>query len=414
MNADDRNRILREVSAAGSCSRPVRLRGDVVNLTTGEATERRLKVACKDRRSSVCPACSERYETDAWIIAATGLNGGKGMPDSVATLPRLFVTVTAPSFGAVHTISDRGTCVTEIKGARCAHGVASQCPVRHESSDPQLGHPLCDLCFDADGAILWNAHASRLWSLTIQQARRNLAAEASLSQRKARDSVTFHYLKVVELQRRGLVHFHALVRLDERDASIGVSIEQLSRALRQSIANVVLEDSSKEYRWGRVIDIQDLGLSGQDVRSVATYLAKYVTKSAAGSLELAFRFRSRREIRQVEDSHLRRLALAAWDLSAEQECEKFALRRHAHTLGYRGQFITKSQAYSTTFGALREARAAFMSPGPDDDGHEYTYRYDGRGYDDERSAELAEVLARLDRQRRVETRKIAKAGHDDD
>ena len=55
-----------------------------------------------------------------------------------------------------------------------------------------------------------------------------------------------------------------------------------------------------------------------------------------------------------------------------------------------------------------------MAPGPDDDGHESTYIYDGRGYDDERSSELADVLARLDRQRRIETRKEAKESHDDD
>ena len=415
MNPDDRNRILREVTMAGSCSHPVRLRGDVVNLTTGEAFERRLKVACKDRRSSVCPACSERYETDAWIIAATGLNGGKGMPESVATLPRLFITVTAPSFGPVHTINDRGSCVADRNSTRCAHGVATRCSIRHQTDDPNLGRPLCDLCFDAAGAVLWNAHASRLWSLTVQQARRNLAAEAGLTQRQARTRVTFHYLKVVELQRRGLVHFHALVRLDERNGSVGVGIEELSRALRNSISNVVLEDSGQEYRWGRVVDVQDLGLSGQDVRGVATYLAKYVTKTAAGSLELAFRFRSRRQIRQVvADPHLRRLALAAWDLSSEPECQKLALRQHAHTLGYRGHFITKSRAYSTTFGALRDARAAFMAVGLDDDGHESTYIYDGRGYDDERSSELADVLARLDRQRRIETRKGVKESHDDD
>jgi len=400
---------------AGSCSHPIRLRGELINLATGELTEQALKVACKDRRASVCPACSERYAIDAWIIAASGINGGKGVPESVASLPRIFVTVTAPSFGAVHTITKRGTCATNARGSRCPHGVSSSCPIRHQPKDSQLGHPLCDACFDAEGAILWNAHSSRLWSRTIQQARRNLAAEAGLSQRAARTGVTFHYLKVVELQRRGLVHFHALVRLDEVAVSVELSTGQLSQALRRAISNVMLEDSGREYRWGRVVDVQDLGLSDRDVRSVATYLAKYVTKTASGSLELAYRFRTRRQIRgAVEDPHLKRLATAAWDLSFEPEYERLALRRHAHTLGYRGHFITKSRHYSTTFGALRDVRAAFMAPSPDNDGYQTSYTYSGRGYDDERSTELAGVLAELNRQRRIEVRRHVKGADNDE
>ena len=32
------------------------------------------------------------------------------------------------------------------------------------------------------------------------------------------------------------------------------------------------------------------------------------------------------------------------------------LARHAHRLGFGGHFLTKSRRYSTTFGALRDAR----------------------------------------------------------
>jgi hypothetical protein len=33
---------------------------------------------------------------------AAGLRGGKGIPDSVESHPKVFATFTAPSFGAVH------------------------------------------------------------------------------------------------------------------------------------------------------------------------------------------------------------------------------------------------------------------------------------------------------------------------
>ena len=74
---------------------------------TGEVSERDLRVACKDRREVICPACSYLYRADTWILVSTGLVGGKGTPAVVGTHPRLFVTLTAPSFsGAVHTIRD--------------------------------------------------------------------------------------------------------------------------------------------------------------------------------------------------------------------------------------------------------------------------------------------------------------------
>jgi len=37
----------------------------------------------------------------------------------------------------------------------------------------------------------------------------------------------------------------------------------------------------------------------------------------------------------------------------------YRLRRHAHGLGYGGHFLSKSQRYSTSFSALKAARAAW-------------------------------------------------------
>ena len=39
--------------------------------------------------------------------------------------------------------------------------------------------------------------------------------------------------------------------------------------------------------------------------------------------------------------------------------ESYRLRRHAHGLGYGGHFLSKSQRYSTSFSALKAARAAW-------------------------------------------------------
>jgi len=59
---------------------------------------------CGNRRESVCPACSDRYAADAFHLLSAGLAGGdKDVPISVADRRRVLLTLTAPSFGAVHT-----------------------------------------------------------------------------------------------------------------------------------------------------------------------------------------------------------------------------------------------------------------------------------------------------------------------
>ena len=64
--------------------------------------------ACGTRRESRCPSCAATYRADAYQLLAAGLKGGKGVPETVAAHPRLFVTFTAPSFGRVHTPQGAG------------------------------------------------------------------------------------------------------------------------------------------------------------------------------------------------------------------------------------------------------------------------------------------------------------------
>ena len=99
---------------AAACTRPVRLRGEFrhIDAATGEL---RLTVPtigmpdgviykpCGNRRTSVCPACAETYRRDAYQLIRAGLAGGKGITPEVAAHPAVFVTLTAPSFGPVHT-----------------------------------------------------------------------------------------------------------------------------------------------------------------------------------------------------------------------------------------------------------------------------------------------------------------------
>ena len=417
MNAEERSRLVREVELAGSCSHPIRLSGEMVNTATGEVATSSLRIACKDRRQVVCPSCSYTYKADAWILVSSGLIGGKGTPEAVGAHPRLFVTVTAPSFGSVHTIKAQGGCVTVRNphgrdGSRrviCPHGNDELCRVRHSERDPDLGRPLCVECFDYEGAVLWNAHASMLWNNSIQGIRRSLAEAGGLNQKSLRTVAQVHYLKVAEMQRRGLVHLHVILRADgpeslEDDPPSWLTPEVLMSNARRALTRACAQGAEgEEYKWGARLDIKDLGVDKSDTTKIPSYVAKYAIKTTDGTRDLARRFHARRQIvALIDDPHTRRLALTAWDLDQRAPLESLHLKNHAHNFGFTGQLITKSRGYSTTFAALRNARAEYMRTRNEGDPIEGTFRYEGRGYDDPRGTELAELFFNMKRELREE------------
>ncbi|MHA6805014.1 replication initiator [Salinifilum ghardaiensis] len=127
-----------KVQATGGCLNPVHLSGRwaITDATTGAAlkeTRGQILAPCGNRRESVCPACSDRYAADAFHLLRSGLAGGsKGVPEEVSGKPRLFVTLTAPSFGPVH---NRPTTKTG-KPRPC------RCGTSHHEADSRLGQPL--------------------------------------------------------------------------------------------------------------------------------------------------------------------------------------------------------------------------------------------------------------------------------
>src|SRR5450759_3426505 len=153
-NPDRFTRWEQLVAQTGYCSHPVRLHGRVtaVDRATGEAApmyesagepDGVLLTACGNRRENVCPTCSATYRADTWQLVAAGLRGGKGIPATVTAHPRLFVTVTAPSFGAVHSSRQvrhgAQVCRPRTRRKLCPHGQPVGCAVRHGADDTVLG-----------------------------------------------------------------------------------------------------------------------------------------------------------------------------------------------------------------------------------------------------------------------------------
>ena len=92
--------------SVGFCANPIHLTG-VDRL----GRERAVFTRCNNRRAIVCPSCSDLYARDTWQLVHAGCHGGHhDIPAAVADHPQVFVTLTAPSFGPVHSSSESEVC----------------------------------------------------------------------------------------------------------------------------------------------------------------------------------------------------------------------------------------------------------------------------------------------------------------
>ncbi len=359
-----RERWLEQVRRTGACRHPIRLRGvvcrgDEVVYSTAEEPDAALMVRCGNRREAHCPSCAHEYRGDMWQLVYAGLAGGrKGVPESVAGHPQVFATLTAPSFGAVHTIRDDGR--------------ACRCGRRHDDGDPELGCAIDPASYDYEGAVLWNWHAPALWNRFVIELGRVLAAHAGMSECAWRQLVRVAYAKVAEFQARGLVHLHAVVRLDGAEdrampPGVAVSPAELCAAIRKAAADVHLDGDAGDgetvkLRFGKQLDTRVL--TGADdgaqlsAGKVAGYVAKYSCKSSHEQITSRDAEPDSWRKKGVPE-HLIEMAAAALRLSERDGLRRIA--RWVHMLGFRGHFVTKSRGYSTTLGELRAARAAYRA-----------------------------------------------------
>ncbi|MER5449050.1 replication initiator [Streptomyces sp. NPDC002764] len=374
-------RWLEQITATGGCSHPIHLSGFTTTLdgTTGEILRHydtrsepgeRLLVRCRNRRATLCPTCSRLHAGDTFHLVRAGLLGGKNVPATVRNRPRLFVTLTAPSFGAVHRSGD--ACRPRRDGGRCEHGRPLGCGTLHAPDAPAVGRPLCADCYDYTAHVLWHAHASKLWDRFVIDVRRRLASSVGLVQSHFARHARLSFARVAEYQRRAAVHVHAVVRLDgpagpgDEPPPWGTA-ELLAHVVRASARRVLVVApyshalGEMTLRWGAQVDARPLHADGDgpDDDAVAAYVAKYVTKGASETgAGVDHRLTSWSDIEFAPVSeHVRTLMRTCWRLGGLPEYASLRLRDWAHALGYRGHVLTKSRAYSTTYAALRAERS---------------------------------------------------------
>ncbi|MEY9871208.1 hypothetical protein ABH931_000673 [Streptacidiphilus sp. MAP12-33] len=385
----DLPRLMEQLHRTGGCANPIHLQGTktLINRKGGQVLStysthdepgHQLKVACGNRRASRCPACSRTYSADTYHLIRAGLVGddSKDVSATVRDCPRVFATLTAPSFGPVHNRPEHGRC---------------RCGRQHPEGDALLGTPLDPDRYDYAGAVLWNNYAPELWRRFTIYLFRVMARMSGLTQKEFKATAKLAFGKVAEYQKRGAVHFHAVIRLDgwagpgttpPRWATVAL----LERAIRAAVRRVTVSldpvdakparregakripavpaQPARDLEWGEQVDVRPIRAFGDGSeiteQAVASYVAKYATKAAEATQSVDRRLHAVEDL-DVHDlpDHTRRLIETCWELDRAYPGRRLA--QWSHMLGFRGHFSSKSPTYSTTLGALRQARADYRA-----------------------------------------------------
>lgn len=238
------------------------------------------------------------------------------------------------------------------------------------------------------------------------------------------------FVKVAEFQRRAVVHFHGLIRLDAPDDGfepprLSITADELADAIREAASLVRLtvdmpDGTGLILRFGEQNDTQVInsGLPGElTPERAAAYIAKYSTK-AADDFGLTDRQITLDALSRLGvNDHVARVVRTCWQLGGDESYG--GLRRWLHMLGFRGHFASKSRRYSTTLGALRGERRAYRQRQAAEqarellDGQETTlvvstWEFAGTGYLTTGDAALALSSAARARERRAAARDAAR------
>ena len=232
-------------------------------------------------------------------------------------------------------------------------------------------------------------------------------------------------MKVAEYQARGVVHFHAIIRLDApgdawQPPGPAFTAAMLCDAIGQAAATAAITTDprpgcpARTLRFGRQTDARpvrhggDLPGTGRalSVQAVANYIAKYATKALDAPGIPDRPIRSALEMEGLRcNRHYTQMITTAWQLGGGALAPtRSRFCKWAHMLGFGGHFLTKSRRYSVTFGQLRAARTEHRRRQNHPDGEHdpwgrplddtvvlvlHTWTYAGTGYTTMPGAELA-------------------------
>ena len=257
----------------GECTRPVSLVVTRADTYTGELSNLAYSKPCGSRLADKCPHCSNVYRRDAITVLQSGLKGAEN-----STIPFTFITFTAPGaevFGPTHQ--------RVVQSGKSGKSFVRKCGCRqvHEAGDEAIGTPLHPNTYRFDRAADFNAHASRLLTVTMQRLGRVVGRKLS-------------YVRVAEFQTRGLIHFHVIVKgiVTERSVQTVVRGGTDLRIIQENESrgpgtglrrrkSTVKAARHGEWSWGPQVDVQRVLPGGKF--GVGAYLTKLLGYAVKGT-----------------------------------------------------------------------------------------------------------------------------------
>jgi hypothetical protein len=136
-----------------------------------------------------------------------------------------------------------------------------------------VGTPLDPDTYDYVGSVLWQAHAGKLWRRFTIAVGRKLARALGIRPGELREVMRLSYAKVAEYQRRGLIHVHAVVRIDGPEGPDGppppaeVTEDVLTAVIQAAAASVTVRTPESpavgvlSLTWGEQVDVEPIAVS---------------------------------------------------------------------------------------------------------------------------------------------------------
>ena len=350
---------------ATECSKPINLVMTRADTHTGELTNHEYSKPCGSRLAEKCPHCSNVYRGDAISVLQSGLKGAENL-----TIPFTFITFTAPGaavFGPTH------QRVVETAKSGKTHVRKCGCRKVHGKDDASIGTPLDPATYNFGLAADFNAHASRLLTVTMQRLGRVVGRKLS-------------YSRVAEFQTRGLIHFHVIVKgiVTERSVQTvvrgGVDLhivkDNESRGpgtgLRRRNVNVKAARHGG-WTWGAQVDVQRVLPGGKfGVGAYLTKLLGYAVKGTDTSANGPYEHRRKMQSAAVRThrckkgmdcalgSHLMADGKTFYQSApSEKFCRSHQLAYNGW--GFRGHVLAFSRKWGMTFKEVRNKRTVFAT-----------------------------------------------------
>lgn len=292
--------LLKQSMRRDTCSRPRKVRQP-------DGSHR--YVRCQSKKASDCKACSVMHATDQKRLIGSGCNVSErdGITlEDVSGYRFYFVTLTAPSFGAIHRVP---------KSKDAPEGMC-KCGQVHKHGDPLRGTPLNTRWYKYREQVRWNQAASELFRRTVKYTEERLPY------------VEWSFAR--EWQVRGALHFHGIVRVP-----LSYDEAQTWQALQR-----MRTYSFGEFAWGKEIDVQ--GIKGDSATGSVRYMAKVVSYSAKQQGDVGLISEDRRRHYERLDWHASRLICGRSGCKGDSTCEGSMHR----SFGFAGQMITRSRTWS--------------------------------------------------------------------